>query len=428
MLCDPKYRDQMTKRGDDPEKLGPLYGELINAAMSDIPSDMTVTMHLCRGNYKSTFMGAGGYEAEAEVLFNRINVHGYFMEYDTERAGGFEPLRLLPKGKTVVLGLVTTKTGKLESKDELKRRIDQAAKFCRPRPALPVRPVRLRLDRGGQHAHRGRAMGEAAPDRRGRRRGVGAVASCRASRAAASTSSPSSAGLVPAIHVFTTVSDESRAWMPGHKPGHDVEQRGHSARHRRRKSRHRHRRGPRHRPRHRAAAGGGGREGPGQRRRRGARRLRRRRRSGAAGGRRDQEEGRPGDRLDALDRRSGQRRPDRQGRARRLRPRRHPGQQRRHPARPDLPPHELVGLVGRDRGASARLVLDEPRRRRPFPRAELRQLHPHDLDLGPGRQLRPGQLHGGEDGHRRPVARHRARHAALQRALERASRRLPGAA
>jgi methionine synthase II (cobalamin-independent) len=97
--------------------------------MSDIPSDMTITMHLCRGNYKSTFMGSGGYEAEAEVLFNRINVHGYFMEYDTDRAGGFEPLRLVPKGKTVVLGLVTTKTGALESKDVLKRRIDQAAKF-----------------------------------------------------------------------------------------------------------------------------------------------------------------------------------------------------------------------------------------------------------------------------------------------------------
>ena len=129
MLCDPKYRQQMTARGDDPEKLGPLYGDLINAAMSDIPSDMTITMHLCRGNYKSTFMGAGGYEAEAEVLFNRIKVHGYFMEYDTERAGGFEPLRLLPKGKQVVLGLVTTKSGKLESKDELKRRIDEAAKF-----------------------------------------------------------------------------------------------------------------------------------------------------------------------------------------------------------------------------------------------------------------------------------------------------------
>jgi len=129
MLCDPKYRSQMTARGDDPQKLGPLYGDLINTAMSDIPSDMTITIHLCRGNYKSTFMGSGGYEAQAEVLFNRINVHGYFMEYDTDRAGGFEPLRLVPKGKTVVLGLVTTKTGALESKDLLKRRIDEAAKF-----------------------------------------------------------------------------------------------------------------------------------------------------------------------------------------------------------------------------------------------------------------------------------------------------------
>src|SRR5262249_33918823 len=92
MLCDPKYRGQMTARGDDPEKLGDTYGDLINAAMSDIPSDMTVTMHLCRGNYKSTFMGAGGYEAVQEILFNKINVHGYFMEYDDERSGGFEPL------------------------------------------------------------------------------------------------------------------------------------------------------------------------------------------------------------------------------------------------------------------------------------------------------------------------------------------------
>ena len=129
MLCDPKYCQQMKDRGDDPDKLGPLYGKLINTAMSDIPADMTITMHLCRGNYKSTFMGSGGYDAEAEVLFNQINVHGYFMEYDTERAGGFEPLRLVPKGKQVVLGLVTTKTGKLESKDVLKRRIDEAAKF-----------------------------------------------------------------------------------------------------------------------------------------------------------------------------------------------------------------------------------------------------------------------------------------------------------
>jgi 5-methyltetrahydropteroyltriglutamate--homocysteine methyltransferase len=139
MLCDPKYRAQMTKRGDDPEKLGPLYADLINVAMSDIPADMTITMHLCRGNYKSTFMGSGGYDAEAEVLFNRTNVHGYFMEYDSERAGGFEPLRLVPKGKIVVLGLVTTKTGQLESKDTIKRRIDEAAKFV-PLDQLALSP------------------------------------------------------------------------------------------------------------------------------------------------------------------------------------------------------------------------------------------------------------------------------------------------
>jgi 5-methyltetrahydropteroyltriglutamate--homocysteine methyltransferase len=130
MLCDEKYRQQMRDRGDDPEKLGEIYGDLINVAMSDIPADMTITMHMCRGNYKSTFMGAGGYEAVQEILFNKINIHGYFMEYDDARSGGFEPLRMLPKGKQVVLGIVTTKTGKLESKDDLKRRIDEAAKYA----------------------------------------------------------------------------------------------------------------------------------------------------------------------------------------------------------------------------------------------------------------------------------------------------------
>jgi len=90
---------------------------------------MTVTMHLCRGNYKSTFMGSGGYASMQEVLFDRIKVNGYFMEYDTARAGGFEPLRQLPKGRLAVLGLVTTKTGTLERKDAIKRRIEEAAKF-----------------------------------------------------------------------------------------------------------------------------------------------------------------------------------------------------------------------------------------------------------------------------------------------------------
>jgi 5-methyltetrahydropteroyltriglutamate--homocysteine methyltransferase len=128
-LCDPSLRQQIRDRGEDPDTLPQAYAQLINAAISDIPSDMTVCMHLCRGNFRSTFVAAGGYEPVAETLFNSINVHGYFMEYDSDRAGGFEPLRFVPKGKTIVLGLVTSKTGRLESRDELRRRIDEASKF-----------------------------------------------------------------------------------------------------------------------------------------------------------------------------------------------------------------------------------------------------------------------------------------------------------
>jgi len=128
-LCDPALREQVRARGDDPAALPMTYAGMINAAMSDIPSDMTITMHLCRGNFRSTFVASGGYEPVAETLFNTIHVHGYFMEYDSDRAGGFEPLRFVPKGKTVVLGLVTSKSGDLESKDEIRRRIDAAAKF-----------------------------------------------------------------------------------------------------------------------------------------------------------------------------------------------------------------------------------------------------------------------------------------------------------
>jgi 5-methyltetrahydropteroyltriglutamate--homocysteine methyltransferase len=132
MLCDEKYREKMVARGDDPDALLHLYAQLINTAVADAPANMTVTLHLCRGNFKSTYMGAGGYETVEEVLFNEIDVDGYFMEYDDERSGGFEPLRALPKRKRVALGLVTTKRGALESKDELKRRIDAAAKFTDP--------------------------------------------------------------------------------------------------------------------------------------------------------------------------------------------------------------------------------------------------------------------------------------------------------
>jgi 5-methyltetrahydropteroyltriglutamate--homocysteine methyltransferase len=128
-LCDPALRQQVKDRGDDPATLPMVYAGLINAAISDIPADMTVCMHLCRGNFQSTFVASGGYEPVAEILFNEINVHGYFMEYDSDRAGGFEPLRFVPKGKRVVLGLVTSKSGRLESRDEIRRRIDQAAQF-----------------------------------------------------------------------------------------------------------------------------------------------------------------------------------------------------------------------------------------------------------------------------------------------------------
>jgi 5-methyltetrahydropteroyltriglutamate--homocysteine methyltransferase len=128
-LCDPALRDQVRARGDDPDTLPQAYAGMLNAAIADIPADMTITMHLCRGNFRSTFVASGGYEPIAEMLFNTIGVHGYFMEYDTERAGGFEPLRFVPKGKHVVLGLVTSKAGTLESRDELRRRIDDAAKF-----------------------------------------------------------------------------------------------------------------------------------------------------------------------------------------------------------------------------------------------------------------------------------------------------------
>ena len=128
-LCDPKLRAFVAERGDDPQTLPHIYARMINAAISDVPADMTKAMHLCRGNFQSSFVASGGYEPVAEILFNEIDIDAYFMEYDSDRAGGFEPLRFVPKGKMVVLGLVTSKSGTLESKDTIKRRIDEAAKF-----------------------------------------------------------------------------------------------------------------------------------------------------------------------------------------------------------------------------------------------------------------------------------------------------------
>jgi 5-methyltetrahydropteroyltriglutamate--homocysteine methyltransferase len=130
MLCDPNERAQSKKRGDDPDALPKRYAQLANAALEGKPADMAITMHSCRGNFRSTFIASGGYEFVAEQLLGHTNFDGYFLEYDSDRAGGFEPLRFFRKGKQqLVLGLVTSKTGKLENKDEIKRRIDEASKY-----------------------------------------------------------------------------------------------------------------------------------------------------------------------------------------------------------------------------------------------------------------------------------------------------------
>lgn len=128
-LNDPAQRDLLSRRGDDAEHQHLRYIKQINAALAGRPPGLRVTTHMCRGNYRSSWAAEGGYDFVAEALFSQLDVDGFFLEYDTERAGGFAPLRFVPPGKQVVLGLVTTKTGTLESKDELKRRIDEASKY-----------------------------------------------------------------------------------------------------------------------------------------------------------------------------------------------------------------------------------------------------------------------------------------------------------
>lgn len=128
-LCDPQMRAGATERGDDPNTLPRTYAALINAALDQRPADLTVCIHLCRGNYRSTWFAEGGYEPVAEVLFNELNVDGYFLEYDDERSGDFAPLRFVPPQKTVVLGLITSKVGKLEPRREVIQRIEEAARY-----------------------------------------------------------------------------------------------------------------------------------------------------------------------------------------------------------------------------------------------------------------------------------------------------------
>ena len=129
-LCSKKELELAKQRGDDPTRLPEIYARVINEAIKDRPSDMVITTHVCRGNFRSTWISEGGYEPVAEVLFGKTNYDGYFLEYDTERAGGFEPLRFVPKGKKqIVLGLVTSKSGTLEKRDDIKKRIDEAQKY-----------------------------------------------------------------------------------------------------------------------------------------------------------------------------------------------------------------------------------------------------------------------------------------------------------
>lgn len=138
-LCDQKMRDMARARGDDPNELPRRYARLINDAIADRPPGLRVCVHLCRGNFKSAWAAEGGYEPVAEVLFNELNVDGYFLEYDDARSGDFAPLRFVPKGKIVVLGLVTTKLGQLEDKDQMKRRIDEAARYM-PLEQMAISP------------------------------------------------------------------------------------------------------------------------------------------------------------------------------------------------------------------------------------------------------------------------------------------------
>jgi len=154
-LCDEKVRENFRRNGDDPATLGPAYAGAINEALRDRPKDLAVTMHTCRGNFRSTWFAAGGYQDEVVQAMFSANVDGFFMEYDSERAGGFGPLRLLPKGKKVVLGLVTTKSGTLETKDALKRRIDEAARV------VPLGNLCLSPQCGFSSTHHGNLLSEA---------------------------------------------------------------------------------------------------------------------------------------------------------------------------------------------------------------------------------------------------------------------------
>jgi 5-methyltetrahydropteroyltriglutamate--homocysteine methyltransferase len=152
-LCDPKIREACRKNGDDPDKLPRRYADTITRALEGRPAGMTVTMHTCRGNFKSAWVAEGGYESVAEAMFS-ANVDAFFMEFDSARAGGFEPLRFLPKGRKAVLGLITTKASRLEDKDFIKRKIEAAAKF------VPLEDLCLSPQCGFSSTHHGNNLSQ----------------------------------------------------------------------------------------------------------------------------------------------------------------------------------------------------------------------------------------------------------------------------
>jgi methionine synthase II (cobalamin-independent) len=149
MFGDPKVQEGFRKLGDDPKKDVALYAEAVNQAVRDVPADMAVAIHTCRGNFKSTWLASGGYDYVAATAFSTLDVDGFFLEFDDERSGGFEPLRYVPKGKKVVLGLVSSKIPSLESKDVLKRRIEAASKF------VPLENLCLSPQCGFSSSHHG---------------------------------------------------------------------------------------------------------------------------------------------------------------------------------------------------------------------------------------------------------------------------------
>jgi 5-methyltetrahydropteroyltriglutamate--homocysteine methyltransferase len=150
-LCDPKIQETCRRNGDDPAQLPRTYADAVSAALQDRPAGMAVTMHTCRGNFKSSWVASGGYEPVAEAMFSSA-VDAFFMEFDSERAGTFEPLRFLPKDKKVVLGLVTTKVGELETKDSLVRRIREAERI------VPLENLCLSPQCGFSSTHHGNAL------------------------------------------------------------------------------------------------------------------------------------------------------------------------------------------------------------------------------------------------------------------------------